>query len=319
MFADTKGNKLLSTIKEVQETDGGIELRATRNDSVHIPPGPRLLPFVGNRYKIYSDVLGNYNRLFTRYGPMIKTVNMGTTIYVNNDPIISRHILREDHLFTKTTSDPLHPLYMSEHNSLFTCDSSASAFVPSHKFVPPMLSPRAVASYIPVIQDAIDVSFPVFGELAPSDSAINVYQYMFNLASSIIWRAFEAFLSLGKKKFPQPKWFKYVPVGDNAKHKIARTQLFAGCEEAMHASIDKDGPFLSLSDPKAIQNAKCMSDYLYRATDKSGERLPWDLVLGNLAVTVGAGFATASALLSWPIYALCRYPAHIRYSRIAAR
>lgn len=87
----------------------------------------------------------------------------------------------------------------------------------------------------------------------------------------------------------------------------------------MHASIDKDGPSLSLSDPKAIQNAKCMSDYLYRATDKSGERLPWDLVLGNLAVTVGAGFATASALLSWPIYALCRYPAHIRYSRIAAR
>lgn len=139
-------------------------------------------PFVGNRYKIYPDVLGNYNRLFTRYGPMIKTVNMGTTIYVNNDPIMSRHILSEDHLFTKTTSDPSHPLYMSEQNSLFTCDSSASAFVPSHKFGPPMLSPRAVASYIPVIQDAIDVSFPVFGELAPSDSAINVYQYMFKLA-----------------------------------------------------------------------------------------------------------------------------------------
>jgi len=324
-------NNMLSTIKEVQEAKGQIELRATRHEPIREPPGPRTLPFVGNRYEVYPDILGNFTRLFSRYGPMIKFENMGTTIYVNSDPVISRHILREDHLFTKTTSDPSHPLYyMCEQNSLFTCDSAAPAFAPSHKFVPPMLSPRAVAHYMPLIQDAIEASFPVFDELASSDRAINVYNYTLKFASAIIWRVvfnqdlkhfestttppaapiryFGGFLSLAKRKSLQPKWFKYLPAGAHMKLKVIRQQLFDSCEEAMLASIDKHGPPLPLNDPNSLTSANNMADFLYRAADKSGDRLPYDLVLGNLVVTVGAGFATASAVLAWAIYALTHYP-----------
>jgi cytochrome P450 len=321
----------LSTLKDVQETKDVIELRATRHESIREPPGPRSLPFVGNRYELYPDVLGNYDRLFSLYGPMIKTVNMGTTIYHTNDPEISRHLLREDKLFTKTTSDVSHPLhYMSDQDALFTCDSASPAFAPSHKFVPPTMSPRAVAHFMPLIQDATQSIFTVFDELAESDLAVNVYQYMFKLASQIIWRVvlnqdlkhfetpktppslpirlFGQYLSLMKKSSMQPQWFKYLPFGDPARVKIVRQQVLDTCEDAMNASIKKDGPPLSLSDPTALQSASCVADFLYRARDKDGQGLPYDLVLGNVVVSAGAGFTTSSSLLSWAFYALVRYP-----------
>jgi cytochrome P450 len=321
----------LSTLKDVQETKGVIELRATRYESIREPPGPRSLPFVGNRYELYPDVLGNYDRLFSLYGPMTKTVNMGTTIYHTNDPEISRHLLREDKLFTKTTSDASHPLhYMGGQDMLFTCDSASPAFAPSHKFVPPTMSPRAVAHFMPLIQDATQSIFTVFDELAESDLAINVYQYMFKLASQIIWRVvlnqdlkhfetpktppslpirlFGEYLSLMKKLSLKPRWFKYLPFGDAARLKIVQQQLFDICEDAMSATIDKDGLPLSLSDPTALQSASCVADFLYRARDKDGEGLPYDLVRGNVVVSTGAGFTTSSSLLTWALYALVRYP-----------
>ncbi|KAI0448685.1 putative cytochrome P450 monooxygenase [Xylaria acuta] len=321
----------LSTLKDVQETKDTIELRVTRSRSIREPPGPRSLPFVGNRYELYPDVLGNYDRLFSIYGPMIKTVNMGTTIYHTNDPEIARHLLREDKLFTKATSDPSHPLhYMSGQDSLFTCDSASPAFAPSHKFVPPTMSPRAVAHFMPLIQEAAQSIFTAFDELAESDLAINVYQSMVKLASQIIWRVvldqdlkhfetpntppslsirlFGQYLSLMKKASLRPQWFKYLPFGDAVRLKLVSQQLFDICEDAMSTSVDKDGPLLSLSDPTALQSASCVADFLYRACDKDGERLPYNLVLANVVATAGAGFTTSSSLLSWALYALVRYP-----------
>lgn len=321
----------LSTLKDAQETKDAIELRATRHDSIREPSGPRPLPLVGNRYELYPDVLGNYDRLFSLYGPMVKTVNMGTTVYHTNDPEISRHLLREDKLFTKTTSDASHPLhYMAAQDSLFTCDSASPAFAVSHKFVPPTMSPRAVAHFMPLIQDAAQSIFPAFDELAESELAVNVYQNMFKLASQIIWRVvlhqdlkhFETpktppslpirllgqYLSLMKKSSMQPQWFKYLPFGGPARLKMVRQQLFDIIEEAIDACIDKDGPPLSLSDTTALRSASCVTDFLYRARDKDGQRLPYELVRGNVVATAGAGFTTSSSLLSWALYALVRYP-----------
>lgn len=49
-------------------------------------------------------------------------------------------------------------------------------------------------------------------------------------------------------------------------------------------------------------------DYLKRATDDHGNKLPRDLVIPNMLPISGAGFTTTSSLLSWLIYALCVYP-----------
>ncbi|KAJ5300721.1 uncharacterized protein N7443_005723 [Penicillium atrosanguineum] len=305
-LVDHKGSHL-STLKDVQETKDNVELRAT------------------------CHVLGNYDRLFSLYGPMIKTVNMGTTIYHTNDPAIARHLLREDGFFTKSTSDSSHPLhYMADQDCLFTCDSASPAFAPSHKFVPPTMSPRAVAHFMPLIQDAAQSIFPAFDQLAEADLAVNVYQYMFKLASQIVWRVmlnqdlkhfespktppsvpirlFGQYLSLMKKSSMQPQWFKYIPFGVSTKLKNVRQQVLDTTEEAMDVSIQKNGPPLSLSDPKAIQGATCVADFLYRARDKDGKGLPYNLVLGNVVVSCGAGFTTSSSLLSWALYSLVRYP-----------
>jgi cytochrome P450 len=317
----------------VKETKTVIEVRAARHESIREPPGPRSLPFVGNRYELYPDVLGNYDRLFSVYGPMIKTVNMGRTIYHTNDPAIARHVMREDKLFTKTTSDPSHPLhYMGTQESLFTCDSASPAFAPSHKFVPPTMSPRAIAHFTPLIQDATQSIFKAFDQLADADQAINVYQYMFKLASQIIWRAvfgqdlkhfesprtppslpirlFGEYLSLMKKSSMRPKWFKHLPFGDASRLVVVREQLMGICADAMSDTVDKDGADLLLSDPTALKSASCIADFLYRARDDKGEGLPYDLVLGNVVVTAGAGFTTSSSLLSWALYALVKYPGY---------
>ncbi|KAI1328519.1 putative cytochrome P450 monooxygenase [Xylariaceae sp. FL0255] len=331
-LVDQKGSHLL-TIADVQNTKENVEVRARRLESIREPPGPRLLPIVGNRYELYPDVLGNYDRLFSIYGPMIKTVSMGTTIYHTNDPEIARHLLREDDLFTKSTSHPSHPLYyMADQDCLFTCDSASPAFAPSRKFVPPTMSPRAVAHYMPLIQEAAQSIFSAFDQLAEADLAVNVYQYMFKLASQIIWRVmlnqdlkhfespksapslpvrlFGQYLSLMKKSSMQPQWVKHLPFGDPAKLKKVRQQVLDTTEEAMNACIEKDGPPLSLADPKSMQSANCVADFLYRARDKDGKGLPYELVLGNVVVSCGAGFTTSSSLLSWALFALVRYPGH---------
>lgn len=321
----------ISTLKDAQEIKGTIKVRATRHESIREPRGPRLLPLVGNRYELYPDVLGNYDRLFSIYGPMIKTVNMGTTIYHTNDPEIARHLLREDKLFTKCTSDSSHPLhYMADQNCLFTCDSASPAFVPSHKFVPPTMSPRAVAHFMPLIQDAARSIFSAFDQLAEAELAINVYQYMFKLAAQIIWRVmlnqdlkhfespntppslpirlFGQYLSLMKKTSMQPQWIKYLPFGNPVKLRNVRQQVLGITQEAMNASIDKDGPPIALSNPEAIKSVTCVADFLYRAADKDGKQLPRNLVLANVVVSCGAGFTTSSSLLSWALYAMVRYP-----------
>ncbi|KAL2850353.1 putative cytochrome P450 monooxygenase [Aspergillus pseudodeflectus] len=329
-LVDAKGREI-SDLQGVWATQDSVQVRATPHAPIREPPGPRLIPFVGNRYELYPDVLGNYDRLFSLYGPIVKTVNMGTTIYHTNDPAIARHVLREDQLFTKATSDPSHPLhYMADQDCLFTCDSASPAFTPSHKFVPPTMSPRAIAHFMPLIQDAAQSVFPAFDQLADADLAMNVYQYMFKLASQIIWRVmlnqdlkhfespktppsfpvrlFGQYLSLMKKSSMRPQWLKYLPFGDTAKLKSVRQQVLDTTEEAMNASIRKDGPPLPLSEPNAIQSATCVADFLYRARDNQGNGLPYELVLGNVVVSCGAGFTTSSSLLSWALYSLVRYP-----------
>lgn len=298
---------------------------------IRIPPGPRCLPFVGNHYEVYPDALGNYERLFSRYGPMIKTVNMGTVIYHTNDPDISRCLLREGEYFTKKTSDPSHPLhYMSIQSALFTCDTDSPAFAISHKFVPPALSPRAIAHYTPHMQDSCRSIFPILDQLAEKELAFNVYHYTFKLASEIIWRMvvggslghfesistppaqpirlFGQYLSLMKKISLKPKWYGRLPFGEPARLREVEKQLFAEVEKAMDACTGPRDEVLRLSDPKASLQASCVADFLCRARDEKGDGLPRDLLVANTVVTIGAGFTTSASFLAWALYAITAYP-----------
>ena len=294
------------------------------------PPGPRALPVVGNHYEIYPDPLGNYDRLFARHGPVIKTTNMGTTTYITNDAEISRHVLREGDLFTKTTSDPSHPLfYMNEQTALFTCDSASPAFPLAHKFVPPALSPRAVAHYAPLIQDAARGVFRAMDQMSDGALACNVYQYMFKLAGQLVFRVmvgqdlqhftaldtppslairlFGEYLKLMKKTSLRPKWHGSLPFGEPARLRVVRNLLFDTVAKDMDASVTPGGGPLSVDDSTAPLRARCVADFLCRARDGKGSGLPRDILLGNVVVLLGAGFTTTSSLLSWALYSLVKY------------
>ncbi|KAK4220795.1 putative cytochrome P450 E-class, group IV [Podospora fimiseda] len=321
----------LSCLDSIKSSSSPIELRASQNDPIRIPPGPKELPLVGNHYELYPDPLGNYDRLFARYGPMIKTTNMGTTIYHTNSPEISHHILREGQLFTKTTSDPQHPLYyLSDQDALFTCDSTSPSFAISHKFVPPALSPRAMAHHSPLIRSAARDIFPVLDELDRKDLAFNVYQYMFKLGSQVIWRVvagqdlqhfkaintppalpirlFGQYLHLMKKVSLRPRWYGMLPFGEPARLKCVHDQLWSEIETALKQSVTPGGEPLPLSDPTASLKASCVADYLCRARDENGKGLPQSVLLANTVALLGAGFTTSASLLSWALYALVKYP-----------
>jgi hypothetical protein len=79
-------------------------------NSVREPPGPKGLPYVGSYFEVYPDHLGNHQRLFEHYGPIIKTTNMGRTVYQTNDPEIASVVLAESDFFTKYINEA-HPLY----------------------------------------------------------------------------------------------------------------------------------------------------------------------------------------------------------------
>lgn len=321
----------LSSLEAIKFSSSAVELRTSQNASIRPPPGPRTHPFVGNHYEIYPDPLGNYDRLFARYGPMIKTVNMGTTTYHTNDPEISRHVLREGDIFTKITSDPAHPLfYMSDQSALFTCDSDSPAFSISHKFVPPAMSPRAMAHHAPLIQASARSIFPVLEELSDRELAFNVYQYMFKMAGQVIWRVvvgqdlehFKAlntppahaihllgkYLALMKKTSLRPKWYGSLPFGDPARLRAVRHLLWGTVAEALDGCVTPEGGPLSLRDPAASLRSSCVADFLCRARDEKGEGLPRDILLGNVVILLGAGFVTSASLLSWSIYSLVKYP-----------
>ncbi|KAL2192303.1 cytochrome P450, partial [Corynascus similis CBS 632.67] len=298
---------------------------------IRIPPGPKALPVVGNHYELYPDPLGNYDRLFARYGSMIKTVDMGTATYHTNDPEISRHLLREGEFFTKTTSDSSHPLYyLSDPNALFTCDTSSPSFGISHKFVPPALSPRAIAHHAPLIRDAARDIFGVLDELETKDLAFNVYQDMFKLGGQVIWRVvvgqdlqhfraintppalpirlFGEYLHLMKKVSLRPKWHGRLPFGEPARLRVVRDKLLAEVERALEKCVTPGKGTLSLSNPAASLDASCVADYLCRARDEKGQGLPKEVLQGNTVALLGAGFTTSASLLSWALYALVKYP-----------
>ncbi|KAK2739804.1 hypothetical protein FQN55_009125 [Onygenales sp. PD_40] len=331
IFFHSQHDGALISLEDIKSGRGPIELRASRKTPIKSPPGSRPLPYVGNHYEVYPDPLGNYDRLFARYGPMIKTVNMGTTIYHTNDPVISRHVLREGDLFTKITSDPSHPLfYMNDQTALFTCDSSSPAFPISHKFIPPAMSPRAIAHHAPLIQSATRSIFSVLDELSNGELAFNVYQYMFKMAGQIIWRVvvgqdvehfkalntpptlairlFGEYLKLMKITSLRPKWYGSLPFGDPARLRAVRAQLFDIVGKALDECVTPGGDLLSLQDPAASLQASCIADFLCRARDNKGEGLPRDILLGNVLVLLGAGFVTSASLLSWSIYSLVTYP-----------
>jgi cytochrome P450 len=323
------GLETLNTIGDVIAYRGSVGLKVDGN-SIRRPHAPKELPFFGNHFEIYPDHMGNHERLFAQFGSVIKTVNMGTTTYLTNDPRVSEAALSESDYFTKITSDPSHPLYsMRDETALFMCDTSAPAFHIGHKFIPPSMTPNAVRQYTGNMQQAIEESFSVFDELDEKNQAFHVYQYMFKVAGQIIYRivlgldvrhfdtidtpAHEIihllgeYMSLMKKTSLSPQWYQYLPYGNHRRLAEFKKRAWALVDEAIdNAAVGGGGKDAPIHE--AALNSTCIADYLKRAVDEDGQKLPPEYRLTNIVVLIGTGFVTSASLLSWMVYALTKYP-----------
>ncbi|CAN9142520.1 unnamed protein product [Alternaria alternata] len=306
---DSKGDDL-PDLDAVLDCDEEIGITVD-GQAIRDPAGPEGLPFVGSYYEVFPDHLGNHARLFQKYGSLIKYETMGKQNYLTNDPAIATVAFQESAFFSKHIT-PEHPLA-------------------AHKFIPPSMAPKAIRHYTPLMEASVKDSFKVFDKLDEEGEAWNVYQYMLKLASQTVFKfalGYDAHhfdnpdsplselviliaqsLSLNKKVASRGAWYaKLSAIPFTAAYDLDKiryrlwTILNQAIDQAPKGSSEEDLPLHS-----AALGASCVVDYLKRATDDNGNKLPRELVIPNMLPISGAGFTTTSSLLSWLLYSLCVY------------
>ncbi|GKZ32864.1 hypothetical protein AbraIFM66950_002508 [Aspergillus brasiliensis] len=327
----TASNDTLTTVSEVlaaaTNTTSPVGLRIDGN-AVQAPQGPPGLPLVGSFYEIFPDHLGNHYRLFRKYGPVIKTTNMGKTIYLTDEPQVAAVCFAESAYMTKKINSD-HPLWgVKDNTAIFIGDTETENWRLAHKYLPPAMGPKAVRHYTGLMQECARKSLPVFDELDARDESWNVYQYMVKLASQTIGRFslgkdfghfnavdsplhpivtnIASLLSLNKKITARGEWYRHLPFGDPARLRHVQHTIYSLLQEqvdtVMAESSSSDAPMAD-----AALSATCVVDYLLHAVDETGAHFPPPLILANMLIVTGAGFTTTSALLSWLIYCLVTY------------
>ncbi|GAB7334986.1 hypothetical protein MBLNU13_g06854t1 [Cladosporium sp. NU13] len=320
------GESELSELREI--TDSTVPIGITVDGhSVRDVPGPQGLPWVGNYFEVYPDHLGNNQRLFDKYGPIFRSTNMGKTVCQTNDPAIGQIAFTESEFFSKEINDdhPLKPI-KQEAAGVFVSDTS-NPWKLVHKYLPPALGPKAVRHYSGKMNDECRVSFPVFDELSERGEAWNAYQYMLKLSSAAVGKivlgqdfhhfesvdsslhrlplAMAELLVINKKIASMGEWYAHLPFGDPKKLRDLQKEIGSTIVKSMEEAKASGTEDLPLQD--AALKAADVIDYLNRAVDSNGERLPVANIVPALTVAAGAGFTTTSSLLSWLLYGLVAY------------
>ncbi|KAL4811867.1 cytochrome P450 [Aspergillus spinulosporus] len=324
------GNGPIGTIENILRSKSvGITVNG---HPVRSPQQPQGIPIFGNHFEIYPDHLGNHERLFNKYGSVIRTNNMGRVTYLTNDPDIAALAFRDNDYFTKAPSSASHPLFgIRDQTALFLCDTESPAWKEAHKFIPPSMTPRAVRHYTPLLQQSVDTVFNVLDIFDDKGQAFNVYHLTAKLASQVICQLvlgvnlhhFDAvdspvhpiivllqrYLTLNRRVQTKGAWYSYLPFGDPVALRNTRKELYGLIEEAVITCQKRNGGTAGdLPIQTAALHATCLVDYLARATDEHGNKLRHEYILSNTLALVGAGFVTSSAFLSWLIYSLVEYP-----------
>ncbi|KAI1266126.1 cytochrome P450 [Xylariaceae sp. FL1019] len=317
----------LTTVSDVLSAEGPIAI-SIDGKSVREVPGPKGLPYVGNYFEVYPDHLGNHQRLFEKFGPLIKTTNLGTTIYTTNNPQLSNIVFAESDFFSKKMI-PGHPLYPIRNKpaGVFLGDTDTEEWRTAHKFLPPALGPKAVRHYAPTMQQTVEDSFKVFDELDDKDEAWNVYPFMVKMGSQAVGKLmlgmdFQHFdapdssldemvlliaesLELNKRITSMGSWYASMPFGDPKRLRDVHSRMAELVIKSVEQAAKGSEP---LELQEAALKAENLVDYIMRAVDSKGNKLPAERMLEPLVVATGAGFTTTSSLLSWLIYGLVTYP-----------
>jgi cytochrome P450 len=260
----------LSDTSDVVSASGPVAITIDGH-GVRSPLGPKGLPYVGNYFEVYPDHLGNHQRLFEQYGPIIQTNNMGRITYQTNDPEISAIVFSESDFFTKKINEA-HPLYALKTPSagVFLGDTDTPEWKVAHKFLPPALGPKAVRHYAPTMQKTVEDAFPIFDAFDEKNEAWNVYQYMLKLGSQAVGKLtlgldFQHFsspdaplhemvhliaevLSLNKKVTSKGDWYSRLPFGDPRRLKLVKARIEDLVEQSIQNAASGGTTDLPLQD-----------------------------------------------------------------------
>ena len=323
-FQDPKASALedLDAVLDCDE-DIGITIDG---QPIRDPAGPEGLPVIGSYYEVFPDHLGNHARMFQTYGPLIQYNTMGKNNYLTNSPAIATVAFQESAFFSKEITAE-HPLAgIKDNRALFIGDTDTEAWRQAHKFIPPAMSPKAVRHYTPLMEATVRESFKVFDQLDEQDESWNVYQYMLKMASETVFKFALGYnahqfdspdsrldelvvliaqsLALNKKVTSRGSWYAKlgaIPYTSANELRNITSKLWSILNEAIDKAPKGDTED-DLELNSAALGASCVVDYLKRATDDKGNKLPRDLVIPNMLPISGAGFTTTSALMSWLIY-----------------
>ena len=260
----------LSEVIDVVSTDDPVAITVDGH-GVREPSGPKGLPYVGNYLEVYPDHLGNHQRLFDQYGPIIKTNNMGRIVYQTNDPNIAAIAFAESDFFSKLINEA-HPLYALKTPAagVFLGDTNTPEWKVAHKFLPPALGPKAVRHYAPTMQGTVEDAYQVFDALDEQGEAWNVYQYMLKLGSQAVGKLtlgldFQHFsspdaplhemvdliaeiLALNKKVTSKGNWYGKLPFGDPQRLKDMSARVEEMIDESIGAAKKSGTHDLPLQD-----------------------------------------------------------------------
>ncbi|KAG9600738.1 cytochrome P450, partial [Aureobasidium melanogenum] len=327
-IAFQSGDTQLVDLADVEEAKSPIGISIDGREAKE-PPGPRGIPIAGSYLEVYPDHLGNHQRMFESYGPVIKTTDMGRTTYYTNSPEIANICFAEGGYWAKMINKD-HPLYQIKEPmaGVFLSDSNTEAWTIVHRFLAPALSPKAVRHYTPQMQKTAELSFKVFDELDEKEEAWNVYPYMFKMGSTAIGKLalgidlhhFDSVdaplhelvvkvgknLELNKKVSTRGDWYSHLPFGEPKELRDTKSRLNQLMQEAIQKAKNEGAEDLPISE--AALKADCIADYLARAVDQDGNKMPEKYQAPATLVAVGAGFVTTASLLSWLVYGLVQYP-----------
>ncbi|KAJ5151487.1 uncharacterized protein N7482_010739 [Penicillium canariense] len=268
----------LAEVQDVISAQGLVSITIDGH-AVRDPAGPKGLPVLGNYLEIYPDHLGNHQRLFEQYGPVIQTNNMEI--------------------------NKAHPLYALKTPSagIFLGDTDTPEWRVAHKFLPPALGPKAGEAWN-VYQYMLKLGSQAVGKLTPGLD----FKHFVSPDAPVhdMVHLIAEMLSLNKKVTSKGDWYSSLPFGDPKRLKEVKGRIEGMVEQSIQNAARGGADDLPLQD--AALKASNMVDYAIRATDNKGEKLPKESLVWALVVATAAGFTTTSSLLSWLIYGLVTYP-----------
>jgi hypothetical protein len=213
-----------------------------------IPEALTDLPFISGFYEIFTDHSGNHYQHPQKYGRVIKTTNTGKTTYLTDSPDVALVALTESANFTKKIDED-HPLWDIEDNiSIFIKNSENENWRLTHKFLPPVMDPKAMKHHRSVMQTVYgnpSMYSTNWMTVAKPGTCTNLWLSWHHrpwpkFALGTVLKQFESsntpspqcgneivnLLALNKIVVARGEWYNFLPFGNSARLEMAQKTIY---------------------------------------------------------------------------------------------